>query len=1060
MLNNFIFFAQEQSEFRNISSNDGLSTGIVFQITKDDDGFFWFATQDGLNKYDGYNFTVYKNNPNDSFSLSNNNVSAICMNNGSLWAGTWGGGLNLFNGSNKFTHFTNIPGDTTSIISDLIKYIFRDKAGVLWIGTPFGLDKFNPSTKNFTHYLKENYIFHITEDRHQNLLLATQDGVYVFNKNRSNLYKCTFNNATASSPFNYILEDYLGAIWVGTQKGLFQLDVKSGKFKELRQNEFGFEGITDLNVFCMYEDSEHNLWIGTLRNGLYKLDRNNKNYQLFTNDPDDPHSIQSNSIKNFYQDELGVLWIATYRGGINLLNLSEQNFKRFYHSPTNPTSLSQSSTLSFYTDGGNTVWIGTVGGLNKFDKSTNQFKYIPFPGIKAQSGDVPVNSICKGPDNNLWIGTDIYGLFIYDPVANKFINISNDPLFPINLKGLYIRMIIRGKDDECWIATQSGLYRYVPGEKKFIYYLADGSTESISGNNIRTIFEDSDGILWIGTANNGLTRFDKQMNKFTHFIYKSKDPKSLINDYVISVNETDKYLWAGTPVGLNRLDKKTFQITRYTEFDGLPNSCINGILKDAGGSIWISTNKGLSKFNPSKYSFRNFDKSSGLAGDEFNYNSCFKSISGEMFFGGTKGFISFFPDRVRKNQIIPLIVLTKFHINDKEIFFDKAISHLKEIELDYTENNFSFEFAALDYTAPWKNRYMYKLEGFDPNWISSGTRRLASYTNIDGGTYYFKVIGANSDGIWNREGITVKLVISPPFWKTWWFRVGLFLVIAAIGVCIYKIRVKGIENRRKEVEGLNAKLVIENQERRQAESEMKIAKEAAEKSDKLKSEFLAQISHEIRTPINSILSFAYLLKEEISDKVSPDLRESFSIINGAGKRLIRTIDLIINMSQVQTNSYEYNLKAFDIFKHVISQLVIEYTSAAKEKGLKFNLVKETEDTVINADEYTVGQVFENLLNNAVKYTKEGWIELKISGANKKLIIEINDSGVGISPEFLPHLFEPFTQEEGGYTRRFEGNGLGLALVKKYCEMNKATIDVQSEKGKGTSFKVIFNESLK
>jgi signal transduction histidine kinase len=387
----------------------------------------------------------------------------------------------------------------------------------------------------------------------------------------------------------------------------------------------------------------------------------------------------------------------------------------------------------------------------------------------------------------------------------------------------------------------------------------------------------------------------------------------------------------------------------------------------------------------------------------------------------------------------------------------KSIAENDQITLSYKNSLISFEFALLHYAASEGNSYAYMMEGLESKWNYVGNNRTAAFTLLPPGEYNLKVKAANNSGVWNEKGASLMIKVIPPYWQTLWFKIISGLSVLFIGFFIYKSRLRTIEKRKAHLENLNELLLLENKERRQAETEMKKAKEEAEKSDKLKSEFLAQISHEIRTPINAILSFASLLKDETSDKISDDLSQGFGIINRAGNRLIRTIDLILNMSQLQTNTYECNYKYFDIYEKVLKGLALQHKKIANDKNLDLFLSKEAKDTTIYADEYTATQIFENLINNAIKFTVKGKIEIFIQKEDDdKLVVKVYDTGVGISDEFLPNLFKPFTQEEGGYTRRFEGNGLGLALVKKYVELNNAKIYVESKKGTGTVFTVIFH----
>jgi signal transduction histidine kinase len=395
------------------------------------------------------------------------------------------------------------------------------------------------------------------------------------------------------------------------------------------------------------------------------------------------------------------------------------------------------------------------------------------------------------------------------------------------------------------------------------------------------------------------------------------------------------------------------------------------------------------------------------------------------------------------------MLITAFRVSDQNGETTSDVYGKQEISLPYDNNSFSFEFSSLDFLAPEKNQYAYMLEGFDDNWIKSGNRRYASYTNVNPGKYRFRVRGTNSDGQWNKNEAILKIRVIPPFWMTLWFRALAVLLIAGVAMFLYKRRILKIQRR-------NEQLIREIEDRRKVEEQLIHAKESAERSERLRSEFLAQMSHEIRTPVNSILSFTSLLKAELEDTLPEDLKPSFSIIESGGRRLIRTIDLILNMSAIQAGVFETKPVKFDLVKDALVPLMGEFTSSARTKNLDLKLQLRTDQTSIVADLYTVTQIFANLIDNAIKYTKAGSVIVIVEKPEGgKLRVMVKDTGIGIAKEFIPYLFDAFTQEETGYSRRFEGTGLGLSLVKKFAEMNYSEVIVTSEKGKGTVFAVKF-----
>jgi signal transduction histidine kinase/ligand-binding sensor domain-containing protein len=1067
-----------QNKFEHYSMESGLSSDLVFQILKDRYGFLWFATQNGLNKFNAYNFEIYENDPQDENSISLNDVSSLCEYEGNIWAGTWGGGLNKFNRINNFSHYYSTQQDPHSLSNNKIQTLFRDHNNILWISTQSGVDKFNPVNASFEHFLTNKKTFKIIEDCQYNLYFASIDGLYILGNDRKSIhqYELPANLLAGKSDTNKIVTtifiDKNNTIWVGTQKGFFQFDVRSGKFNKLNTSGYSFSSKDARNIFdkanisSIFKDSFGDIWIGTRGQGLYRIDDKIKKITDFRSYLKDPYSTFNYSINDLNEDNSNQLWVATNHG-VFKLNLNPPKFHAFSFTLEDKKIVSFAPAYSFLTDGeenlpatqkhGNkTLWVGTINGINKFDLDSRKCTYIPLP-TKNNSGDAIVfTNILKDNSGNLWFGTNMPGIHVYNPIQKQFIEGKGSYIFTNKLKDIFINQILMDNENCIWLSSNAGLYRFNTTTKSWSVYYRTRDNNSLSDNNLRTLYKDKEGILWISTIDNGLNRFDYKKNIFTHFRYHNKDQNSLSNDYINFLCDDDLYVWAGTPSGLNRIDKKTLECKRYTLNNSLASQYICGFLSDKHHNLWISTNKGISLFNTLDNSVLNFDSYESFTNNAFIHRSDFKSPSGDMFFGNGQGFISFNPDSIKFNNYVPPVYLTNISVMGKNKILSQNLEDLKEVTINYNEDFIQFEFTGLDYTSPLKIHYKYKLDGFDNSWISTGNRRFASYTNLKSGTYVFRVIASNEDGRWNTNGLALKVIVVPPYWQTFWFKLLVSILILLIVFVLHKIKVKDIEKREKMLEVLNKQLLTENEERQKAELEMRKAKETAENADRLKSEFLAQISHEIRTPVNAILSFSGLIREEATDKFSDDMINGFSIIDRASKRLIRTVDLILNMALLQTETFELNFQSFDLYNKIIEKKIREYSIWAEEKNLGFNTILETNDYLIYADETTVEQIFDNLFNNAVKFTKKGEVGIRIFRDELKgLVIEVFDTGVGISEEYLPNLFTPFSQEEGGYSRRFEGNGLGLALIKKYVELNKASIQVKSEKGKGSSFIITF-----
>ncbi|MCB0753739.1 MAG: hypothetical protein KDC52_19860, partial [Ignavibacteriae bacterium] len=494
-----------------------------------------------------------------------------------------------------------------------------------------------------------------------------------------------------------------------------------------------------------------------------------------------------------------------------------------------------------------------------------------------------------------------------------------------------------------WITSDKGLFCYHKKDKKFEQFTKQNS--NISDDVTISIYEDNSGFIWVGTRSGGVNKLDKKSKTFKNYYYRNNDTTTITSNYVVSLNGDDKYIWAGTLNGLSRINRITGQIKQITEKDGLDDDCINGILLDKSNDLWMSTNYGITHYNPNENIFRNYDKSDRLQDNKFKGLSYFKSNSGVMYFGGTNGFNSFIPEKVIDNKNIPPIVLTSFKVLYKEKILEHELTLINFVELEYFENDLQFEFSALDYTAPQKNLYQFKLEGFNSDWTPPSNQRSANYTNLDPGEYTFRAIGSNNDNYWNRDGIAVKIKIKTPYWNTWWFRTLIGLSIALIIITMFNFRVRGIKSQRKKLEELNEKLSAEIDEKKKTEVQLVSARDKAEQADKLKSEFLAQISHEIRSPINIISNYVSLIKEELSEKKNDVIDDSFNAIDKANNRIIRSIDLIINMSELQLGIYEPSYDKLNLVNDIFDDIVLQYKHSAKKKNIKITFNSDLKNPV-------------------------------------------------------------------------------------------------------------------
>jgi serine phosphatase RsbU (regulator of sigma subunit)/ligand-binding sensor domain-containing protein len=821
--------------FEQIFLEQGLSQSIVQCILQDKEGFMWFGTEDGLNRYDGYHFTVIKHDPKNANSLSYNNITSICEDSkGIIWIGTFHGGLNKYDPyKGQFTRFQNDPLDETSLSHDNINAIYEDKSGTLWIGTDDGLNRVIPAHKegltdkflcfrndpDNPNSLSHNTIQSIYQDSRGVIWIGSDGGLNALQwseQNDSNITVTAYRNerddphSLSNDVVRSIYEDHSGVLWIGTNGGLNRLvDARQAdsqiKFKRYLYNEYNGNSLSHNEVYTILEDRSGVLWIGTNGGGLNVFDRINQRFISLRHDPEDPNTLSYNEVRDIYEDRSGLLWIGTYGGGIDKINRNKKKFKRYSRNLRDPNSLSEDIVWCIYEDKAGILWIGTHGGgLNRYDRKSNKWKHFRhIPDDPSSLSHNIVRVVYEDHSGRFWIGTHGGGVNLFDPATEKFRTYKNEPDNFNSISHDQIRTIYQDRSGVVWIGTYGGgLNKLQSGSSDnsaptFLHYRhAPFDSNSISHDIVRVVFEDKFGGFWIGTEGGGLNKLDRETGKFKHYRSNPDDPRSLSNDYIFSIHE-DRFgmLWISTwGGGLNKFDRNSETFRYYTEADGMPDDAIYGMLEDDQGNLWLSTNNGLCRFDPKLESFRNYDRDDGLQSNEFNGGSFFKSASGEMFFGGISGFNSFYPSEIKDNPYIAPIVITSFSKLNQEVKFDKPISALDEIRLSHKDYFFSIEFAALDYTIPVKNRYAYKMEGLDDEWIITGTKkRFATYTTLAPGSYLFRVMGSNNDGIWNEDGVSLRIIINPAFWQTWWFQTLMILVFITIAIELYRRRMKNIK---------------------------------------------------------------------------------------------------------------------------------------------------------------------------------------------------------------------------------------------------------------------------
>lgn len=1073
----------EQIFFEQITAKDGLSQNDINDIYQDSRGLMWFGTNEGLNKYDGYSFTIYKPDPLTPGTINSNLVFSITEDqNNDLWIGTTGSGINHFDREKEiFTPFVHSPTDVKSLISDHVTEILADGQGLIWVGTRAGLcylDR-NQQEKGFTEITfpgainEENdlYINAIFDGGKGNLWVGSNRGlwklVYSEESTHWEVQNIPVRDTNNRDRVTSLAADKFGALVVGTTEGLFYQTEKGFRTKFMQFSDKEFRSIQI--------DEKNQIWAGS-NVGLFCFKSTHESslpsfVAQYTNDPVDPNSLNKDVIRKIYTDQTGIIWVGTNGGGLNKFFPKGKPFRVFRKS-YQKNSLSYNKIRAFLEDSNGTLWVGTEGGgLNYVVGQTaqrdyKQFGHIPFPKKPFALEEI----ILKGRKTLLIGAEGMQGFFLMDIESSTQQHPILKPIPSQHVQGFVFSLLedFRGR---VWIGTyQNGLYCWNPNAKEgeeewrnFQYHVGDST--SLSNNIVRKIFEDSKGNLWIGTGK-GLNKLSpeesvKSEPRFVRYLNDLSQPNSISHNYILDIFEGQgEKLWVGTfGGGLNMLDlKATPSATGFTAFgteEGLPNQVIKAIQEDESGMLWISSNRGLSKFDPIGKSFTNFDEQDGLQSTEFSEIASLRRSDGELLFGGVNGFNAFYPSQIYGNTKRPQVTISNLLVFNKpvqvgqqvkgRVILEKAISELKELELRSSENSFSIEFAALHYAAPSKNRYAYKLEGFDPDWMETASdRRFATYTNLPPGDYTLMVKASNNDGLWNEQPTQLKITITPPIYMEWYAFVLYFLVLFGLMILFRKYTLIDIQEKHQ--------LVLE-----------KWKSERAEELNKSKLQFFTNISHELRTPLSLIKGPLdnLLLNETILQH--PRLLEKVNLMHKNTRYLLRLLNQLLEFRKLDQGKVNLSLQRADIVSF-IRNVAEPFYPLAQTKEIEIEIQSSTEKILLWFDPNIVEKVLYNLLSNAFKFTPEKgriWIKLTTvfadqnphqdqTGLRHYFELSVKDSGSGISRDHQERIFVRFYQAE---ENQQPGAGIGLAFSKSLLEVHQGEIAVASREGEGACFMV-------
>ena len=1056
-----------QMFFDHLTVEDGLSYDWITAMHQDEQGFLWIATEEGLNRYDGHDFKTYKHDRNDPTTLSRNHLEFILQDRHDpniLWVSTRLGLNKLDRRTETFVRYLHDPENPNSISDNMVHALYQDEAGILWVTADSGgLNRFDPKTEVFTRYRHDpNDPSTVSDDRVRS-----------------------------------IYADPSGAIWLGVFGGVNRLDPRTGTVTRFPQDALA----GDMRILDM--DAEGILWLLRGAAGAGEDDK------LVFFDPEteeviiDPFELKSTIYVSLI-DRTGMIWLGT-SGGLYRIDPESGETTRFVHDPAVPYSLVSNRVYVLYEDSSGTVWVGTDKGLDRF---------LPQRQVVRVHEDAPVGiwSGTRDAQGNHWIGTKS-GFYRRDAHTNQLTHYlinADDPKAYENR----IRNLIFDADGMLWIGASHGLHRFDPRTERLTHYYHDlDHAKKLVRELVNGMYMDAAGSIWLGYRNWGLSRFDPNASEggaFTHYPHDPDNPNSPSHSWIEAfATDLAGNLWIGTRAGLNRFDPQTETFTRYhpdltnpntlnapnvialsidpdgiiwigisggglDRFDpvtetfthhtadshGLPTLGVRGIVPDDDGNLWLLHQEGhIAKFTPATGRVVSYGIREGLNIGKLEDRMIWRGADQRFYLGGSGGLASFDPDRMTLDSAPPPVYLTDFRVFNKSVkpgpdsLLTHPIEQTQSLTLSYKESMFSFRFAAVSYRTPERNRYIYTLDGFHDEWIEvAPAERQAAFTGLPPGSYTLRVKGANSDGVWNNDGVSLKLTITPPWWHTALFRAIVFeLVIGCIAGGFVWQR-KSAKYRERQLAQL-----VDKRTR-----ELAIATEQAESANQAKSVFLARMSHDLRTPLNGILGYAQILKRDPA--IPLHQQNGVAVIEQSGNHLLTLINDVLDLAKVESATIE--LYTTDFYLAVFLRAVVDLMRIrAERKGIHLHLdMADTLPACVHGDERRLRQILLNLLGNAIKFTDKGSVTLRILDLGFEILdledvpqskisnlkFQIEDTGVGMTAEELEHIFDPF-QQVGSQERRAAGTGLGLSISRNLVALMGGELQVSSAVGAGSRF---------
>jgi signal transduction histidine kinase/ligand-binding sensor domain-containing protein/DNA-binding response OmpR family regulator len=1050
--------------FKNLSTRDGLSSNDVRAVFEDSNGFMWFATSDGLNRWDGYKFVIFRNYNNDENSLPNNFLLCLAEDSSrNIWVGTNHGGLARYDTrEEKFYRYTMVAGDETTVPGLVVRCIYIDNSDNVWIGTHSGMAKYIREKDSFRQYRfplsDENALVDIRAifgSGPNELIIESDQGFFRFDLKTEVIQPADFYAPGLDKELfrqnNPVCFDSKGFLWIGSRTGLFKLNLKTGEYKNYRPNTAGTRSINSNNYSVIFEDSRKNIWVGTENRGVNLYNSETDEFTSFTAGSRKSSSISNNIISNIYEDSVSNVWFSTLEGGVSYFSYNNNQFEYFVNDPSDPGSVSSNKTGAFFQDDKGTIWIGAEdGGLNKFIEHEGRFERYQ---LKTDYIAPSILSIAQKDSDHLLLSGLRIGLYDFNTRTGQFSNLVDKSLLEKLQPLSHITDLGSDSNGYIWIIThgKEGIIVYNPKTGKFFNSAEPGpfKKELLEIPYTVKMLEDSKNRIWI-VSYLGLYMYDKSLHEF---LSESRDEKSISSNYLYTIFEDSrKDIWIGSSKGLDRMTETDRGITfeRYSEEYSLPEN-VKGILEDAEGNLWLSSNRGITKFDPLTKKIRDFRINNELENQEIAERVCFKSSDGEMFFGGTNGFIKFIPESLNEMSLPANVHIVDFQIFNtsqkpgKNSVLKQSIIYTRWIKLNYRQSVLSFEYAALDNRRHGTIEYAFKLDGFDDSWNFVGDKRFATYTSLSPGEYTFHVKTAVGNQLSSFPGASVSVKVLPPVWRTDLAYIIYFILIVTV---LYFFR-RSIINR----ERLRSELQMEK-------NEINTIREA----NMMKLRFFTNISHEFRTPLTLIKAPIEKLLESNDQMKQEERLYIFKLIQNNTNKLLRMVNQLLDYRKLETGSLVLEPSEGDIVDFCRKVWSV-FSIMAEQKKINYIFQTSVDSLIMSFDSDKTDKIITNLLSNAFKYTHEGGsIKLsveKFSGtvnpeidSSQYVRICVSDTGIGIPENETAKIFDRFyTVTRKGF-EKFEGTGIGLTLARELTELHYGKISVKSKEHEGSEFEVL------